>query len=410
MTIVFVLIVFLLIIVQKRREKNWGNLITFLMAPYLFLVSFNNFFVYKLGFYKISDQVLEMLLFSFILFFIGCLPFKVCFKPYNERDTKRILLKYNVNKMYHFLLFVGILGIIKFMFLIKNGSLLNDFDDEEGMMSSGILGHLLLISYTILPIYFLNWTYKMSFKRFVPILLIIVVTFSSFIKYHIIGLFVVNYIFMAIYRRSAFMTATIIVGVASISFFIVNYAIGFFITSSDADTTFYLGHLWKYMSGSIILDNYIFTSGINNGYDTLYKLLSYIFVLPNMFLNALFGIRLFPTLGHELLPVSLLGEESNSLEAIGNLYPSRGSFIDVVLFGIIMLLIGALFSLIFKLRIQKYLHLDTFIAIFICYFVFFSFFGTFYVHSGPWELLIWSLLIPKYFYKHEKNTVQHLRA
>ena len=71
MTIAFLCVVSFLIFLQYKKEKNPINLISVLMAPYLVIVLFNNLFFYKLGFYKISDNTLAMILLAFVVFFLG---------------------------------------------------------------------------------------------------------------------------------------------------------------------------------------------------------------------------------------------------------------------------------------------------------------------------------------------------
>ena len=70
-TLIFFAIIGAIIYIQYKREKNVINLVSLLMAPYAVLVFLNNFFMYKIGFNKIEDEVLVMLLLTFICFFLG---------------------------------------------------------------------------------------------------------------------------------------------------------------------------------------------------------------------------------------------------------------------------------------------------------------------------------------------------
>ena len=75
MTILFVIIVSIMVLYQRWKEGNWVNLISVFMGPYIPLVFLNNFFVYKNGFDKINDDVLVMILTSFIVFFFWIFAF-----------------------------------------------------------------------------------------------------------------------------------------------------------------------------------------------------------------------------------------------------------------------------------------------------------------------------------------------
>ncbi|WP_278704006.1 oligosaccharide repeat unit polymerase [Parabacteroides goldsteinii] len=402
MTILFVIIVSIMVLYQRWKEGNWVNLISVFMGPYIPLVFLNNFFVYKNGFDKINDDVLVMILTSFIVFFSGSLLFKVKKNSTNkEEDNVSKLSRYDFKKMRTFLIFIGLIGIVKIIILYLQGSFSSNIDDVEGVMGGGAIGHLLLASYSLLPIYFMYWTYNRKLTILMPIILIMIVTFSSFVKYNIIGLFVSFFLFLALYRKSVLKRSLLIlvsfVGVV----FYVNYAISFVVVGNDMTTQFILNHFWMYIAGSLIYDNYIFLYGIRPGIGVFYKLGTFIFALPNMFLEKTFDFKLFPHVRQEDLSISDFGETSNVVDAIGYLYPSKCDVLEVIIFYVILFILGALMAYIYKKHMKSSKYYDVFIVNFLCYFVFFSFFGTFYINSAPWEILIYSIFIPKLFIKNE---------
>ena len=402
MTILFVIIVSIMVLYQRWKEGNWVNLISVFMGPYIPLVFLNNFFVYKNGFDKINDDVLVMILTSFIVFFSGSLLFKVKKNSTNkEEDNVSKLSRYDFKKMRTFLIFIGLIGIVKIIILYLQGSFSSNIDDVEGVMGGGAIGHLLLASYSLLPIYFMYWTYNRKLTILMPIILIMIVTFSSFVKYNIIGLFVSFFLFLALYRKSVLKRSLLIlvsfVGVV----FYVNYAISFEVVGNDMTTQFILNHFWMYIAGSLIYDNYIFLYGIRPGIGVFYKLGTFIFALPNMFLEKTFDFKLFPHVRQEDLSISDFGETSNVVDAIGYLYPSKCDVLEVIIFYVILFILGALMAYIYKKHMKSSKYYDVFIVNFLCYFVFFSFFGTFYINSAPWEILIYSIFIPKLFIKNE---------
>ena len=399
-TLLFLAITSFFVFYQKRKEGNWVNLISILMAPYIPLVLLNNFVIYKTGFDKISDEVLLMVFCAFILFFIGSIPFKVNAKKNSEESCNEKLKRYNFSRMWWFLFIIGVIGTLKAIFMFLTGAFSSNIDDSEGEMGGGIVGHLLLASYSVLPIYFLYWTTRKRIITLIPIFLIIIVTFSSFVKYNIIGVFVSVFIFLSIYKKALLKKAVIILFVAVAVIFYANYAISFAVVGADVDPTFYIGHFWMYLSGSLIYDNYIFTSGIRPGISIGYKLMTFICALPNMFYEKIYDEKLFPHVRQDDLSIGIFGESSNVVDAIGYIYPSKGDVTDVLLFGIVVFIIGIICSAIYYWRMRPSKYFDMFIVNFLTYFVFFSFFGTFYINPGPWEILIYSLLIPQLFYKH----------
>ena len=100
MIAIFLLVSVSLVAYQTYREKNIGNMLAFLVVPYVILVVLNNFFMRRLGFYEISDKVLLMLTLAFIAFFIGInLIFynKPCL--IYERDNEARFRSYDIDKM-----------------------------------------------------------------------------------------------------------------------------------------------------------------------------------------------------------------------------------------------------------------------------------------------------------------------
>lgn len=410
-TILFLMISFILILLQKKQENNWVNLISILMAPYFVLVFLNNFFVYKTGFYKISDSVLIMLTVSFVLFYVGSRALRVRAGLLNQENANvEKFKKYNMKAMVIFLYIIGIIALIKILVLFLGGQFNStNVDEVEGMMGNGLVGHLILCSNAILPIVFLYWTYTKKIWHLIPVLLVFVANFSTLVKYNIIGVFVSLFIFMLIYKKSILKRAVLILVVAVVTIFIGNYALTFAIKGSQVSSSFYWGHLWTYMSGSIIYDNYIFTKGVRVGVSIGYKLMTFICALPNMFIYAFSGNKIFP---HERQPdrlTSSFGENSNVVDAFGYLFPSKGDTMDIIIYGLTILVIGFIFTGIYIWGMKKNDMFNTFIANFLTYFVFFSFFGTFYINSGPWEILVYSLIVPNLFYRTGKHLTIRLR-
>ena len=156
-------------------------------------------------------------------------------------------------------------------------------------------------------------------------------------------------------------------------------------------------HLWKYIGGSVIHDNTIFTIGQNLEAGFIHKLLYCTIALPAMFLSGIFGIEIkLPV----YIPLQLVGsnsEASNVLDFIGFMYPSKGGPLDIVLFIIIMISIGAIFSLIYNVATRRTNRFALTICVFMTFFEFLSFFGVFASKSMTWEVIIWSMLIPAFF-------------
>lgn len=399
MTYLFLFISSIIVFYQWKRERKFVNILSLLIVPYIVIVLVNNLLSYKMGFYKISNDVLLMLSCVFLVIFLSTLPFNFKLINHSELNNKEILKSYNIKAIKVFLYIVGILGISKALILYRQGVLFNIENDFEGIMGTGPIAHLQLASYSVLPIYFLNWTYNRKLKDIIPVILILLVAFSTMIKYNTIGPLISLFIFVCIYRKSFLKKAIIGFVLIVLLIFIANYAIGFALLGVDVESTFYLVHFWKYFAGSLINDNYIFSSGINVGVNIFDKFMIFIFALPNMFINKIFGITIYP---YEMLswhdhPISDLGEMSNVTDVFGFLYPSKGDFSEILWFIIVVFIVSIFIVYIYVKVTSRQNTFSPFISIMLTYFVALDFYSPFFVLAGPWEILVWSLVIPSLF-------------
>lgn len=400
-TIVFLFITGLMLVIQYMKERNIVNLITLLTGPYFLIVLLNNLVFYRFGFYKISARTLYMLLGAHTCFFCGtCLVMPGKLPVIQEFDNVARFSRYRIQPMIRATLLIGIIGLFKVGYYIRQGRFSKvEFGDSEGLMGSGFHSHLLLMSMSIVPIIFMYWMdHKEDILALLSVALIIAEFFMSFIKYNVIGPVVCLFIFVGIYKKSVWKKAAIILVICVAFLFCLNYVIGFAIMEENAHYTFYFNHFWKYIAGSSIYDDYVFERGFYPELTIGYKFMTFFMAIPNMFLGRIFGVeKLFPHHGKPYLPISSYYEGSNVTDAFGYLFPSRGNVMDIAIYYAVIFFIGVLFGLVYVYARGKKQYFNTFICNFLTYFVFFSFFGTFYISSGPWESLVYSMVFPLLF-------------
>ena len=407
MLLIFFVVVGFLIYYQYKKEKRLINLISVLSGPYWVLIPLNNLLVYKLGFLQISDDVILMLTVGLFCFFIGTLPVNNrCSVQNAEEENRDNLLKYNVSWMAFVVFIIALMGLLKLLSMFRSGAFdAVNVDEAEGVMGNGVVGHLMNFSYSIAPFVFLYWTfYPKKIQYLIPILMLVVVTFGTLVKYNIIGLLVTIFMFMMVYRKSLVKKALLFLVIFTVLIFVSNYAFTFFQKGANVDSSFYVDHLWTYASGSLIYDNYVFDTGVRRDVTIWYKLLTFVCALPNMFLSKLYDIKLFPHERQNDLPIAVNSETtSNVVDAFGYIYPSYGYFYEIVCFCVVVMLIGFVSALVYKQGISKSDKIHSYLAIYLSYFVFFSFFGTFYIVSGTWEIMVYALVTPQLFYKRKKK-------
>ena len=156
-----------------------------------------------------------------------------------------------------------------------------------------------------------------------------------------------------------------------------------------------------YASGSPIYDDYIFSRDINTHLTVGYKMMTFLMAFPNMFIKKFSdGIGVFPHLKKDFLPIGNdYGQVSNVTDAFGYLFPAKGDPEEVVAYFLILFVLGFVFNSVYMKAKNNGGYFNTYIVNLITYFIFFSFFGTFYISPGPWEIIIYSLIVPPLFQK-----------
>ena len=147
----------------------------------------------------------------------------------------------------------------------------------------------------------------------------------------------------------------------------------------------------------------IFTTGLRTGVSGFYKLGRIFFALPNMFIRKFIGTSYFTKIEDtKFMAVSSIGETGNVVDFIGYLFPSKGALFSIIGFGFIMMCFGFLVSFAYIRSLNNTKEFLLPISVVITFFCFLSFFAVYGGLIPPWEILIWSLIMPKFFYKHRK--------
>lgn len=448
MLTVLLFLVYYIVILKFDYDTNKKKYSPFLILtfPYVAIIVVNNLIAVHWGFYKISVSTIIFLGISFGLFLLGilCYRFKkkildrkniIDFRQYlksgyyqlkekwvnkttnknkrsgkayiknkKEQEDREVISKfkfYNMPALLKYALICeGIITIRVLYVIFNDGFAFLVADENEGYLMTGILGHLLLTLYVVIPILFYYWlNYKKNILFLISSLYGIGLFFLTFVKYHSICLIVLIYIFIVCEDKRYLKKGIIIIASTCILAFILSYSVTFMSrgTAKDVDVSFYIYHLWKYVGGSVINDNHIFTDGIRTDVSFFFKIGAILFALPNMFINKMFGTQFFVMESLPMLQVADMEERSNVVDFIGYMYPSKGEFLEIVCFGIFMIGFGFLSQYFYDCNknAKKKFHLPT--SVYLTFFCFFSFFSTYGTLSTVWEILIMSYIIPYFF-------------
>lgn len=456
---VLLFLVYYIFILKLDYDTNKKNYSPFLILtfPYVAIIVVNNLIAVHWGFYKISVSTITFLGISFGLFLLGILFYrfknrifrrknvtdfvqsikleyyqlkekwvskktspnknseKIHSRKQKKGENKEAVLKFEFYNMPAILKYAviceGIITIRVLYIILKYGFAFFAADENEGYLMTGILGHLLLTLYVVIPILFYYWLrYKKNILFLISSLYGIGLFFLTFVKYHSICLIVLIYIFIVCEDKKYLKKGIIIIASTCILAFILSYSVTFISrgTAKDVDISFYIYHLWKYVGGSVINDNHIFTDGIRIDVSFFFKIGTILFALPNMFINKIFGTQFFVMESLPMLQVADMEERSNVVDFIGYMYPSKGEFLEIVCFGIFMIGFGFLSQHFYACneKAKKGFYLPT--SVYLTFFCFFSFFSTYGTLSTVWEILVMSYIIPHFFRKDSMKEMKRL--
>lgn len=416
----FIIVILALIRIEYSIYKKMITPFSVMAFPYLLLIPINNLFMTRKGFYSIDNNVIIMIIVGLFFVFVGSVLAnnKRSLVSRNmvidSENVKEEFSLYNFPAMLKYLCLVNAFGFIRFFDGMRRGGVtFFALTENEGFMLRGLIGHILLTAFPLVPIMLYYWlNNKKKILYLLSSLITVFFYFFSFVKYHVVSIVVLVYFFVTFKNRKYLKIGTIGIVSVVIALFLCNYYMGFLSigTASKVKSIFYFNHLWKYIGGSLIHDNEIFTYGVNAHWGFFYKLGSIISTLPNLFLYAFLKEKpLFNYLESDLGFVSMgyIGEYGNTIDFIGYFYPSLGdinNLIDYVFFGVFFLFLGFISTKLYNSAYDDLCDYPKLISslAFTVFFCFLSFFGVYASLFMPWELIIWSYVIPNFFYSNAR--------
>lgn len=408
MTWTFLIITLFMIWFEYKVDERLINVVSVITIPYIIVITINNFFAVKYGFFQISNKTILMELLGLFSIFIGTIIINhrktiLIGKYEKEYSTNEKFQFYKMDAMRNYCIIIEILCYLRLIYFVRrHGFSYLSRDGVENFLS-GPIGHAYYTIYILLPILLYYWLKNKTQISFLIVALAGgALSFFSFTKYHIIGLLILCYLFISLEDYHYIKKGAVVVAGFIILAFVSNYIIGFINSRviHSVNRNFYVNHLWKYIGGSVINSNIVFQRGLNEQADFIDKLLKCIVPLPNMFLMAIFGTEITFSnihLGYEYVGKTYLGETSNAIDFIGYMFPSKGDVFDVIIFSVIMCMFGMLSAYLYNKSVKNKNSFYITICVYFTFFLALAFFGEFATKSMTWELLVWSAILPKLF-------------
>lgn len=386
----------ILLIINKVIRKKVVDAFFLVMSPYVFIIGINNLFMTKIGFDSISEKIIVVHLIGIILFFFGSVignywtrayHIKPLLKPTTYNDINyNTLIKLTV-------LLIILIGIGKSL-LIRQYGIKGFISAGDTLRMESIFQHLELLLYPSIIMLFDRYLETKKKKYLLLVGIAALLFFSSFIKYHIISLFIATYIYVIVRKPQYTVKFGIIIGSLIVTAFVSNYLVNFISNSIVVKNQFYFNHLWGYVGGSTIViekvENYLDDPG---NYSIVLWLWQMITSLPSMFTRKLCGFVISDYDFSTTLPTFNIGKSNTNVVGIlGSAY-LQGHYVP---FGLFMIGWGIIVQSVYVRTInpmKNEVRATLVGSIFLAFNVL-SFFSSFFVLSAPWEMMVWAALLP----------------
>ena len=405
MVLLFLLVLSLLVFIDYRIEKSFISPYIIISLPYLIIVLLNEIVFSNAGFYSIGNKTLFVVFLALVCFFCGSFVTKCFFKckvtkTYSQTHSSK-LENYKMSYVFWYSVFIEVAVTLRIAYLLCFEGGLSSIIAGNSVLISGIIGHLQITLYASLPMLLLYSIEKKDYKALIVFLFGVLLFFLSFIKYHVIALCIISFLFVSFERRDIERKGAIIICVSCVALFVLNYIVDFVKqgTISSVHGSFFINHLWKYIGGGLITSSIVLGSSFHPGISMSYRIGQYLVALPNMFLNKMFNFNLFAQEKAEFgfIAVANNSETSNVADSISSLFLCCSSVTDFIMFCMVFFLFG-LFACAWFCYARKNktcYHLG--LMAFLCFFCFLSFFGEYASLAQPWETIVVCAVIPVFF-------------
>lgn len=382
-------------IVEYKLTKRWFTPSALLGWPFVIVILMINIIGEKYKFYSISVHTIDQIIIGIIFFSIGSIFANIIKKGNKIKFYK--LSRFNGDLDSRINIIVNYTYVVATITLIRLAIYMNKYgvdnfiatDGAEGVLMSGIFSHLLLSVYPLTAIITSYAIRKKKYSYLVPVILIIGLVYFTFVKYHLIVLVLIIIIYLNIENPKMFYRTIPVLIIAPVIIFIVNYLSKFNASGVQVKEGYIFNHLINYLSGGLIY-NSVNPNFVYNNYGITEIVIMMFMVIPNLFTNLLFGFKYY---SYEPLPfvsMGLNGESGNVLNTISFLFTSREFIATCFIIMIWGFILGLLYT---KVKIN-YSLLATVYS-----FTLLSFYATFYVLTPPWEMIIFSIIMPRLFIK-----------
>lgn len=406
MLFIYFILSLIMHIIDTKRHNSFFTTFNVVFMPIAIIILINNIFAYRYGFFKISDNVLILLIFTKIIFYIFSFWSQLIFSRGISRMNSRVkFIKIEDQHMIRitFFMWVSILvSLIKLIPVLSRFGMLLLTNEEliRTYYFNGISAHLMIANMVVFPVYYANqnkFMHKLTMGTYLILL------FFVGVKYYVIITILATYFYISLGKKRAKITATTfkqlinMVLIISIVFF-GSYLFQFCILGLPIGFTELFVHLWKYTAGPLI------ALGNQQYYFDLYTMINFIFrpffnvysIITNQ------GIEYSKTLV-DYHQVHVSGSTANVTGVIGILFAAESKLLYFMFISLWSVFFNAVYY-ICKVKIND-VRYRVFLSVTFAYGLL-SFFSVYSTLLTFWETLVYPfILYTIIFYKvKDKST------
>lgn len=383
--VVLILISFLATWYEKRTYKTMMAPATLMAWPYSIVIFIALFFGPLLGFKRINDNEIWVIVLGIFSVLIGEILWNVLLKK-KPRSFKMNRVQYSekfVRMARRYLEVVVIILAFRYLMVFRQVGFSTYFatDGGQGIMTGGIYIHLMLSLFPIVPVLFDKGIFEKDFKVIFFICLFIAEVFLTYTKYHVIMLLIATMFYLITFRPKALPLVAAALVATPILAFSLNYFLNFRANGNVLSSTYLTGHLMNYLIGGVSYSSVSYSW--SNSIDFFALVGSFIMPFPNLFINLLFGFSVLPPIEIPFITLSSLGEKGNVINFITLVF--GGSKIGGVVF---FLILGMIASNIIGKK-----NGNSMLKVYFLTILFLSFFSAYLELIVPWEVFIWCIII-----------------
>ena len=402
------------VILNKAILKRYISSFTLIILPYIAIVLINNLFISGFGFYRVTGDTMCILLIAGIIFYFAAAGASVVQSRGGVCAAAGSALLPNVFNMKRVSAFVSAVLMIRLVQLVGlflrhglSGIIANDF---RLLLARGIIGHLMISVFPLIPLLFYEWLTDRRKNRYY-LLLTLVYFFFAFIeteKAQVLSVSIAVFLYCVFMNEKYLVRGALILVSLVVVFFIGNYVMKLILQGfiSKVTNDYYIYRLWNYIAGGIINSRILTEENVIIHTDALDYLADVLLSFPNMILGGLTGSSVGPDVLHDFPLITKFirvtnytsgyrSQTGNVLSTISYAY-GNGS---LPAFALVMALWGAVSESIMGLVRRA---ADNRHFLFVCSYMtfsFLSFFGSYYTGPSFTERLLYCVLWAFVFHK-----------